>query len=444
MAMTGAGRWMPLSVAALAGALALVGLREIHPPSDDFVAGAPIPLIPTMTGQAEYCLTCHEGIEPISAAHPTEVFGCVVCHGGQPLALDAETAHAGLRGGGNPSSFDVVEASCGGADCHSGPAEDGLDHIHRSMVSLQSTYAGAIAVVREAFGAQTDSAAHFAVAAVVDPEVTSPSGIPSLASFLPISTSEPPSVQAFGDRCLRCHLQAEPIDEPGFQRLSGCAACHSPTNWQGTYTGNDPTIPRTESGHAAAHTLTTSIPFTQCNTCHNRGNYSLVDMTFHERADLAAGGASERLIAYYQPIAQFTSCEQELDCIDCHPSGEVMGDGDLHRAMSDVRSLACRTCHGTLHDPVDARTILDASDPALRQAQLNPHATLEVGDKVVVTDRGDALWNVQEGSDGTVQLMSKVNGTVYAVPQVAGSACEQSPDEQESSDCHACHAVDRP
>jgi len=111
-------------------------------------------ITPSLTGRPELCLTCHDGIEEISASHPQEAFGCVTCHGGNALALDADLAHAGMRGGKNPSDFRVVEASCGGSECHSGSAEDQRDHIHRSTTSIQATYAGAIAQVRRSFGGQ--------------------------------------------------------------------------------------------------------------------------------------------------------------------------------------------------------------------------------------------------------------------------------------------------
>jgi Cytochrome c554 and c-prime len=434
---------MLLATLALAAGVAFAGVRERNPTYAAYGSAAPIALLPSLTGQPEYCLTCHDGIEEISAAHPTEVFGCVRCHGGQPLALDAETAHAGMLGGRNPSAFDVVEVACGGADCHTGPSDEGLDHIHRSLVSLQSTYAGAIAVVRYAFGAQPNLAARFAVNAVRDPEITTPTGLPSLDALLPVGVAEPPQVQVLAGRCLTCHLGAEPLDQPGRQRMTGCAACHAVTNWDGAYTGGDPTISRDESGHALTHRLTTAIPYTQCDTCHNRGNYRWVDMDFHERTDLPADGSASRLQASYQPIAQFTACEYQLDCIDCHPSGEVMGDGDLHSRMDEVRAVECRTCHGTLTEGPQTRSILDADDPALRQAHLNPSSSLQVGDTVVVTERGETLWNVRRAEDGTFELTAKVARAVYAVPQVAGSSCEQVVEEQTSSACHVCHAVER-
>ncbi|HMK07768.1 MAG TPA: hypothetical protein VK449_01935 [Anaerolineales bacterium] len=442
--MTAWSRSLFVAALVLLGAVALVGVRGQASAFSAYGSRTPVALVPSLTGQPEYCLTCHGGIEEISAAHPTDVFGCVRCHGGQPLALDAATAHAGLRGGRNPSDFAVVEVSCGGEDCHGGPADQALDHIHRSEVSLQSTYAGPIAAVRQAFGAQNNKRAHYAIAAIEDRQITSETGLPFLEALLPVAASEPPQVRMLAERCLACHLGGPAVDQPGYQRLTGCAACHAVTNWQGTYTGGDETIAGEESGHAAIHRLTTVIPYTQCDTCHNRGNYSLVDMSFHARTDLPADGNASRLQAYYQPIARFTACEYQLDCIDCHPSGEVMGDGDLHSQMDEVRALECRTCHGTPTQGPQTREIAKPDDPALRQARLNPASDLQVGDTVVVTARGDTLWNVRRLLGGTFQLTAKGTGKTYAVPQVTGSGCEQDPANQASSACHECHAVDRP
>jgi len=397
-------------------------------------AETPVALNPTLTGQAEYCLTCHQGIEAISAAHPTEVFGCVRCHGGEPLALDKELAHSTLRGGANPSDFSVVQQNCGGDDCHSGPAALQKDHIARVMTSVQATYAGAIANIYYAFGGQPDLAARYGIFSVTGVD---PGGRPLALAALPPATQ--PMLQTFQTNCLTCHLTAPAKAETGFQRLTGCAACHSPTNAAGTYTGADPTISRTEAGHAQAHRLTTAIPYTQCNTCHNRGNYDLRTMTFNPRTDQPA----DRLHDYYQPIAQFTLCEYELDCVDCHTSGEAMGDGALHPDQASAQYVECRTCHGTLAEPPLTRTLSDPNDIALRLARLNPTVPLALGDTIVVTAKGEPLWSVRQLADGSFQQIGKVGGPVYTVPLVAGSQCLQKPDEQASHDCHACHAVER-
>src|SRR5512135_2917732 len=116
----------------------------------------PAELIPTLTGKPEYCLTCHSNLPQISVSHPMKTFGCVVCHGGEPLALDANLAHSTMRGGANPSDLTVVEQSCGGSQCHSGSAADNQDHIQRVTTSVQATYAGALANILYTFGAQPD------------------------------------------------------------------------------------------------------------------------------------------------------------------------------------------------------------------------------------------------------------------------------------------------
>ncbi len=93
------------------------------------------------------------------------------------LALDQTLAHTGLRGGKNPSDFAVVEASCGGSQCHSGAVADHNDHIQRSITSIQGTYAGAIAQVRRSFGAQPDGTARYGIYAITDNNVVSPHAV---------------------------------------------------------------------------------------------------------------------------------------------------------------------------------------------------------------------------------------------------------------------------
>ena len=137
----------------------------------------PVAITPTLTGQPEYCLTCHSDLTEISSSHPVQTYGCVICHGGERLALDANLAHSSMRGGNNPSDPTVVEQSCGGDNCHSGSAADDSDHIQRVMTSIPSTYAGAIANVRYAFGAQTDLTPLFGTKAVTDTSLPSQTSI---------------------------------------------------------------------------------------------------------------------------------------------------------------------------------------------------------------------------------------------------------------------------
>jgi len=384
----------------------------------------PVSLLPTLTGQVEYCLTCHADLPEISPSHPVETFGCVLCHGGERLALDADLAHSTMHGGRNPSEFTVVEASCGGGDCHNGAAQDQRDHIQRAVTSVQGTYAGAIGSIRFTYGAQSDQIARLGIYAVQDDHITTATGLASLGTFDP-SQEASTSVKAFADNCLDCHLSAEPLPGVQYARLTGCAACHTPT----ANTDLDQPI----------HRLTTAIPYTQCNTCHNRGNYDLRQMQFHPRTDQPV----DRLHDYYQPIAQFVRCEWTLDCVDCHTRSEAMGDGDIHSNKKEIQYIQCRTCHGTLDELPLTRTIAGQDDLALRMAFLNPVIDLKVGDNVLVTEQGEPLWNTRQLVDGTYELFGKATGQRFTFRSVMGTACQQKPDQQESRYCHACHAVER-
>ena len=385
---------------------------------------APIAMIPTLTGQAEYCLSCHNDLPEISASHPVKTFGCVICHGGERLAMDASLAHSSMRGGRNPSDLAVVEQSCGGEKCHSGPTASDRDHIQRVTTSIQSTYAGAIANIRYSFGAQPDLKARFGTAAISDPHITTSTGLAALQKFDPKSETNP-TIRVFADNCLNCHINAAPRSTVQYARLTGCAACHTP---------GINSIPE-----GKIHTLTTSIPYNQCNTCHNRGNYDLRSMSFLERTDQPA----DRLHDYYQPIGQFTKCEYTLDCIDCHTRTEVMGDGDIHSNKREIQYIQCKTCHGTLTELPLTKAITDPNDVALRQAALNPVVDLQPGTVVIATDKGEPLWNTRVLPDGTYQLVGKATRQLFTFRPVMGSQCKQKPDQQASQYCHECHSVSK-
>jgi len=379
-----------------------------------------ISIIPTRTGSAEYCLTCHQGIEEISASHPIAEFGCVSCHGGEAQGLDENSAHTGMVR--NPSALNVASAYCG--ECHGAP-------IYLVERSIQATYAGAITTVRRAFGLQQDDIAHFGSVAV-----------DALQAFT-VSESDPPHVQRFGENCLNCHLNAQPIAQDNYHRSTGCASCHVLYSGDGVYSGGDPTIATNEAGHSRTHQFTTAIPYTQCNHCHNRGNYDLRSMTFLERTDLplpdGLSPEQQRAHDYYQPGTSFTRCEWELDCIDCHTSYEVMGDGQIYSSRSQAQYIQCSTCHGTLESPPLSTTIRIEQDIAMTRAALNPYVDLQVGDTIMSTERGEPLYHIQL-ENLTWYLTGKPTGTVYSLPLVTGSSCQQNGTDQSSSYCHQCHA----
>ncbi len=435
-----------IGTAVLIVALIVAGIRQARPSWHRYTGSAQVRILtPTLTGEPELCLTCHYGIQEISVAHQVDAFGCVVCHGGDRLSLDEETAHQDLIGGRNPSDLAVVQQGCGSSDCHGGSPEDARDHIARVERNVRTTYAGAINQVLLSLNQIDEGDLLYGVEAVEDGDPVHPEAVAALQTFDPADFDNP-LITTFGEDCQTCHLRAEPVDEPYHYRSVGCATCHVLYNSTGLYTGDDPTIPHDEAGHMAQHRLTTQIPFTQCNTCHNRGNYSVEQMSFTPRDDVPSPHAlpsdptKYRLAQYYQPTTLYALCEWELDCIDCHTAREVMGDGDIHPNQASAQSVQCRTCHGTPDELPTFVTVTDTDNPTVRRADLNPYYDVIVGTQVLLAPDGDTLGAVQLVGDQVVQI-GKVTGRRFIIPMVMGSDCPQDPEQQEAYYCRQCHAV---
>ncbi|MCI0476365.1 MAG: hypothetical protein L0Y55_08960 [Anaerolineales bacterium] len=459
--------WLPIAAFALLMAVGAAVWSETHPAWRDWQTRynaqpgvTPVPveiraLVPTQTGKPELCVTCHVGIEDISASHPAQTFGCIVCHGGEPRALDKNRAHATLRGGRNPSDLSVAAQSCGQANCHGGYADEEQNHVDRVLKSIQATYAGGIAHVRYSFGAQTSPLAQFGIRGVSDASKPLPSK--ALAALLVFPTNPVSgTIDANMLSCLNgsCHLWTTPSKPQIYSyRSSGCAACHYVYTDDGLYRGQDPTIPRDEPGHGVAHRLTTAIPFSQCNHCHNRGNYDLRAMTFDWRDDLPPVARplpaqmppeGRRLIEYYQPIGDFTKCEYELNCVDCHTAQEAMGDSHIYGSKKDAASIQCQTCHGTPTTKPTTTAIREPNELAMRRARINGHPEfLKVGDRVIETARGELLWSIKQIAPNKFVQIDKMSGKIYNVPLVMGSKCTQDGKTQTSDYCHQCHSVAR-
>jgi len=120
-----------------------------------------------------------------------------------------------------------------------------------------------------------------------------------------------------------------------------------------------------------------------------------------------------------------------------------MGNGHIAGQIADSQVTECRTCLGTLSELPRTAPITDPDERAMRQARLNGRETPYVGDRVVVTSRGEKLWAVREVAPGRFAETLKVSGEVLEVPLVYGTACQQQPDQQASRYCHTCHAYPR-
>jgi hypothetical protein len=120
-----------------------------------------------------------------------------------------------------------------------------------------------------------------------------------------------------------------------------------------------------------------------------------------------------------------------------------MGDGDLHGSKKDIQYIQCRTCHGTPTELPLTKTLTDPDDIAFTLAFLNPVVELKLGDTILITEKGEALWNTLVLPDGTYSLVGMATRQYFTFLPVMGSACTQTGEDQASAYCHTCHAVER-
>jgi len=260
----------------------------------------------------------------------------------------------------------------------------------------------------------------------------------------PVAKLDGLSGELYRKFCSRCHVGTENADSYGAVHGAGCAACHFPWNDEGTYRGKDRTMAG-KAGRAASHRLE-PLPGTEvCARCHNRsgrialsfqglydGNNGLVPTLRGEPGPVMTSGA--RSLTHIQPDVHHGA---GLECIDCHTSRDVMGDGYAYATMYRQTEIACEDCHGSGEKPPTLREIDRENDPALRESR-HYRRPLTMGMKTVQTARGRSYSNVF-ASDGGIWLQGKRSGRLHRVKTITGTPEHTLPGHGRM-ECFACHS----
>lgn len=403
------------------------------------------------------CISCHQGIEAVHASGiaPTE---CTVCHGGDGEASTIEAGHVpvpgdweAIRGGAlppapvgfikdmapdqldrldpayvqfvNPGDIRVAAQTCGA--CHPEQAKN-------MPFSIMSTNAGHYYPTLFLAGFQTDRLAYYASFGASNPDCdTSIQGaVCAVETLVPPTDEETTAVLTGGDpreiellankhylakNCNTCHQAGYPKnDSPGLYRSSGCSACHMVYAKDGTYQGDDPTLPRGAPVHVGRHELTTAIPVETCASCHFQGGR--IGLAFRgireggfstqpENAEPINETLNGRAPGYYFTDEDTTNDIDEtppdlhyaagMVCADCHVDQDVHGTGQILSSAKQQVGIACEDCHGTVRAPIQAV------------------------DGKFVTGKGRRLPQLQQDEDGTIFQIGYYDGKRHEVHQVA-------------------------
>jgi hypothetical protein len=396
----------------------------------------------------ERCMTCHDGIEDLSASHPNSVFGCVICHGGNPADLTVIGAHRGLRGGRNPATLELAATSCGSSAsaigaCHTERQHPLLNRVDNVPKALMATNAGIIGILRFQWGIEDSSLSNYGIKAVTDGK----------SSLQPIPGERGPHGELnlanshFRKFCATCHLwSARRLENTG--RLAGCPACHAAYGQDGKYQGNDPTINRDEPGHVQSHSITNRIPDDRCRVCHNRS--ARVGLNYHGEMEsdqygtpFVRGGLNDETLAdgrFVLRLVPDIHYEKGMGCIDCHTGQDTMGDGTVHRYMKDQIEIRCEDCHGT-HTQAPKTMRVDRNDPLVQTLmRSSPFLKLNDGDTILLTSKGRPLPHVRL-TDLGFRLTSKLTGKEHPVSVILGKKDGHRIKGHERLECDSCHSA---
>lgn len=372
--------------------------------------------IPMIMGRREGCFYCHQNTKGFSPAHNPEAIGCVSCHLGNPFTLNKTYAHKGMVN--IPGNLNSAKRTCGTANCHG-------DIVDRVDKTLMTTLSGIVSVDKYAFGETNDLNKLYFISKI----------------------DHSPAETHLRNLCASCHLGGEKT-EPGpvtqLSRGGGCNACH--LNYSdsalvnlSTYKKNPGII---DSASSFVHpSLSVKISNDHCFGCHSRSgristNYEGWHDTMLKPEDVKDTSnvrmlEDERIFVKAQ---QDIHHEKGMECIDCHTSYEVMGDGKYYLHEEDQVKITCTDCHLTGNP--ETKTIDQVDQESQRIIYLRK---FDQKDRkyLVVKNSSFPLINTYINKHNRPELITKNNNTTLPLKPPA-FVCTEGKGHKELS-CKSCH-----
>jgi hypothetical protein len=373
--------------------------------------------IPSVLGQPEGCLSCHDGMKGLSNSHSGSITGCYACHLGDPFTLNKKQAHRNMEL--IPGNLSNAARTCGNAGCHPGIT----DRVNKSMMS---TLTGMISVDRFVFGES----------AVLD----GPGSIHDLKN-----TAADTHLK---NLCVGCHLGSDKTrtgPASFLERGGGCNACHLTYSPEALKDLESSRInPDSDSVRIRNHpNINLAVTNDKCLSCHSRsGRISMNYEGWHETNLKNIPKGKDTMYRALPDSRIFITRQADvhhrmgMTCIDCHHSFEVMGDGEFHAHKEQAVSIQCIDCHpkNKTDHTID---ITETNRETQLIAWLRNFNT--PGTHVIATHNGNyPLVNTFIDLNGQVNLISKLSGKTNKA-KFQDKACYEGSAHQRLS-CNACHS----
>ncbi|MBC8320357.1 MAG: hypothetical protein H8E34_06530 [Bacteroidetes bacterium] len=366
-------------------------------------------------GRKESCVICHDEMDGFTPSHNPEALGCYSCHGGNPFTLNKETSHKGVEF--FPGNLDNATSSCGSTNCHP-------DITQRIETVLMATLSGMISVDKFVFN-----------------EFDKPDLLTNIHHLGNSAADE-----HLKNLCVRCHLgnpktETGPITEKS--RGGGCLACHlnyegkALTSWQKNQEYAD------DTSYLYHHSsISLKVTNDHCFGCHSRsGRISTNYEGWHETTINVDSMSDNKLYRLVEDTRVFTFVKEDvhhtlgLDCIDCHNSYELMGDGNFYSHEENQVNIDCKDCH-LLSEP---QTInyknLDYESAIITSLRFDDFSNK----KYLVTEKQCRPLINTYFEDDTAFMISKNTKKIFAMSKPA-EICTAGTSHDKLS-CSSCHSA---
>ncbi|MGB5434777.1 MAG: hypothetical protein WBM98_02720 [Maribacter sp.] len=378
-----------------------LNVKGLHTPSE----------YSAISSNEESCLQCHGNTTGFSEYHNPQIIGCVSCHLGNGKEMDKDKSHQDMVL--IPGNLSNAKETCG--KCH--PSE-----LSKIEASLMTTNSGIVAVDKFIFGEAETPDDHYHIENI---EYTA-------------------SEKHLRDLCANCHLGAEKTEFGAITTLSrggGCIACHlnystgAETDLVEYLATDKKTLP---SIHPATNIF---VDDQHCFGCHSRSsristNYEGWQETLLD-ADEVTNKPEYRVLEDLRVYAKMEADvhhSNDMLCIDCHSSHEVMGDGKVYAHEEQAVKLQCSDCHYTKKPQTIPYDSLDNESLLVFMHRNYTHSDKPI---LVAQKDGHPLVNTYMEND-TAFLIGKKDGKLHEIkPQ--SEVCSRD-NAHKNVSCATCHS----